>query len=177
MKMKTIAALLMVLSATFAASTVTEQQLRDAQADAATWLTYGKNYQGWRFSPLAEINTNTVSRLAPRWIYQTSVGGNHETTPLVFGGMMYVTSPSNHAYALDLLTGKPIWHYHKDPPAGLNLCCGQPNWLCGAGRQTFQGECRSDARSPGCAHRRGVVGAADCRLQEGLHCNGRAAGG
>jgi alcohol dehydrogenase (cytochrome c) len=125
--MKTIAALLMVLSAAIAASTVTEQQLRDAQADAATWLTYGKNYQGWRFSPLAEINTNTVSRLAPRWIYQTSVGGNHETTPLVFGGMMYVTSPSNHAYALDLLTGKPIWHYHKDPPAGLNLCCGQPN--------------------------------------------------
>jgi alcohol dehydrogenase (cytochrome c) len=125
--MKKIAVLLTVLSAAIAASTVTEQQLREAQADAATWLTYGKNYQGWRYSPLAEINTTTVSRLAPRWIYQTGVGGNHETTPLVFGGMMYVTGPSNHAYALDLLTGKQIWHYHKDPPAGLNLCCGQPN--------------------------------------------------
>jgi len=118
---------LTVLSAAIAASTVTEWQLRDAQADAETWLTYGKNYQGWRFSPLAEINTATVSRLASRWIYQTGISGNDETTPLVFGGMMYITGPSNHASALDLLTGKQIWHYHKDPPAGLNLCCGQPN--------------------------------------------------
>jgi glucose dehydrogenase len=101
--MKTIAALLTVLCAAIAASTVTEQQLLDAQADAATWLTYGKNYQGWRFSPLAEINTATVSRLAARWIYQTGASGNHETTPLVFGGMMYVTGPSNHADALDRL--------------------------------------------------------------------------
>ena len=125
--MKTATALLTLLSVAIAASTVTDQQLRDAQADAASWLTYGKNYQGWRYSPLAEINTTTVSRLAPRWIYQTGAAGSNETTPLVFGGMMYITRPSNNADALDLLTGKQIWHYHKDPPAGLNLCCGQPN--------------------------------------------------
>ncbi len=125
--MKTLAILSMVMLAAFAATAVTDQQLRDAQADAATWLTYGKNYQGWRYSPLNEINTATVSRLAPRWIYQTGAGGKDETTPLVFGGMMYITGPSNNADALDLLTGKQIWHYRKDPPATLNLCCGQPN--------------------------------------------------
>ncbi|HLN01311.1 MAG TPA: PQQ-dependent dehydrogenase, methanol/ethanol family [Bryobacteraceae bacterium] len=111
----------------FAATTVTEQQLRDAQTDPATWLTYGKNYAGWRYSELGEINTSNVSRLAPRWIYQTGQSGSHETTPLVFGGMMLVTGPSNHADALDLLTGKQIWHYHKAPPSGLGLCCGEPN--------------------------------------------------
>jgi len=68
-----------------------------------------------------------VSRLAPRWIYQTGQEGSHETTPLVFGGMMFVTGPSNHADALDLLTGRQIWHYHKSPLRPLSMCCGEQN--------------------------------------------------
>ena len=125
--MKTAALVAILLAAVFAATTVTEQNLRDAQADPATWLTYGKNYMGWRSSDLTEINTKTVARLAPRWIHQSGVPGQHETTPLVFGGKMFVTGPSNHAFALDLLTGKEIWHYHKASPAGLNMCCGEQN--------------------------------------------------
>ncbi len=125
--MRTAAGLLLAALALFAGSSVTERQLRDAQSDPATWLTYGKNYAGWRYSELAEINTTNVSRLVPSWIRQTGEVGSHETTPLVFGGMMFVTGPSNHAGALDLLTGKLIWSYHKKPPEGLGLCCGEPN--------------------------------------------------
>ena len=125
--MRTVAAIFFMLLAAFAATPVTDQQLREAQSDSATWLTYGKNYAGWRYSELSEINTSTVSHLAPHWIYQTGQDGSHETTPLVFGGMMFVTGPSNHADALDLLTGKQIWHYRKTPPAPLSMCCGQPN--------------------------------------------------
>ena len=62
--MKPAAISMTLLFAAFAASTVTEQQLREAQSDSATWLTYGKNYLGWRYSELAEINTRTISRLA-----------------------------------------------------------------------------------------------------------------
>jgi len=126
--LKNPAALFLIVFVSFAATNVSEQQLRDAQADSTSWLTYGKNYAGWRYSELAEINVSTVSRLAPRWIHQTGQNGSHETTPLVFGGMMFVTGPSNQADALDLLTGKQIWHYEKaPPPTGLGLCCGQPN--------------------------------------------------
>ena len=125
--MKTAAALLLMALALFGAVNVTERQLSDAQSDSANWLTYGRNHAGWRYSELAEINASTVSRLAPRWIYQTGEAGSHETTPLVFGGMMFVTGPSNHADALDLLTGKQIWHYQKTPPPALSQCCGQPN--------------------------------------------------
>jgi alcohol dehydrogenase (cytochrome c) len=125
--MRRLVLLFAVIVAAWAATTVTEQQLRDAQGDPATWLTYGKNYRGWRYSDLSEINTATVSRLATQWISQTGVDGSHETTPLVFGGIMFITGPSNHASALDLLTGKTLWQYHKAPPSGLNLCCGQPN--------------------------------------------------
>jgi alcohol dehydrogenase (cytochrome c) len=124
--MKSAGIFFVLVLAGFAASTITEQHLRDAQSDPATWLTYGKNYQGWRYSSLAEINTSTVSRLAPKWIFQTGVDGS-ETTPLVFGGRMFITGPSNHASALDALTGRRLWDYHSAPPAGLSMCCGDVN--------------------------------------------------
>ena len=50
-----------------------------------------------------------------------------ETTPLVRDGIMYVTGTSNHAWAIDLKTGKQIWHYSKTPKKPLDLCCGEVN--------------------------------------------------
>jgi len=98
-----------------------------AQHSAETWTTYGKNTLGWRYSELDQINASTVSRLAPQWMYQTGVPGKHESTPLVFDGMMYTTGPSNYAWALDALTGRPIWSYKSPPPADIDLCCGPVN--------------------------------------------------
>lgn len=100
---------------------------RQAQADTGAWLTYGRNYAGWRFADLAQIHRGNVARLALQWVFQTGVAGKFETTPLVFDKLLYVTAPANHAYALDALTGRPIWHYQKPVPAVLNLCCGQVN--------------------------------------------------
>jgi len=96
-------------------------------AQDAEWLTYGGNAAGWRYSDLAQINTGNVAALAPRWIFQTHVPGNTETSPLVRGGIMYLTGPSNHAFALDLRTGTEIWHYQRTPPKPLDLCCGEVN--------------------------------------------------
>lgn len=98
-----------------------------ALALAQDWTSYGKNELGWRYSELDQINTRTVARLTPQWMHQTNVPGKNETTPLVFDGMMYVTGPSNNAWALDALTGRPIWSYKKAPPPNVNLCCGQVN--------------------------------------------------
>jgi alcohol dehydrogenase (cytochrome c) len=60
-------------------------------------------------------------------VFQSNISGKFQTTPLVYDGLMFVTGASNHAWALDLLTGRQIWHYSKPVPADLNLCCGQPN--------------------------------------------------
>ena len=43
---------------------ITDQKLRTAQSDAATWLTYGKNYAGWRYADLAEIKRTLMPRQA-----------------------------------------------------------------------------------------------------------------
>jgi alcohol dehydrogenase (cytochrome c) len=101
--------------------------LTGAIAIAQDWTSYGNNALGWRYSELDQINTKTVARLTPQWIYQTNVPGKNETTPLVFDGMMYITGPSNNAWALDATTGRPIWSYKKALPANVNLCCGQVN--------------------------------------------------
>ncbi len=92
-----------------------------------SWLTYGLNHAGWRYAELDQINNGNVSRLVPKWIFQTGINGKFETTPIVRDGMMYLTAPSNHAFAVDLLSGRPIWHYAKPIPKSVNLCCGQVN--------------------------------------------------
>jgi alcohol dehydrogenase (cytochrome c) len=97
-----------------------------SQKDPNAWVTYGKNYAGWRYSELAQISTANVSRLAPAWVMQTGEGSN-ETTPLVYGGVMYLTGASNHAWAVDARTGQKLWGYSKTSPKGLGLCCGEVN--------------------------------------------------
>src|SRR5579864_5001307 len=105
---------------------VTSEALAKAQQDPNSWLSYGKNYFGWRYSPLTQITTSNVAQLAPAWILPT-IPGNNETTPLVAGDMMYITGSSNNAWAIDLLTGRKVWSYSEYVPTGLGLCCGQVN--------------------------------------------------
>src|SRR5260370_7989320 len=59
-------------------------------------------------------------------MFQTGAGAL-ETTPLVFDGLMFATGSANHAYALDLLTGRPVWRYSKPVPKGVQGCCGSVN--------------------------------------------------
>ena len=99
---------ILTLALTFAclavgAEGVTNKKLIEAQEDNQAWLTHGRNYAGWRYSPLDAINTTNVARLAPQWIFQTGVGGKFQTTPLVLDGVMYITTDSNKAFAIDLL--------------------------------------------------------------------------
>ncbi len=81
------------------------------------WLTYNGNESGNRYSPLKEINTANVSSLKLKWIFPISYFGL-EVTPLAADGVLYVTGP-NQVFALDALTGNPIWHYARPATAGL----------------------------------------------------------
>ncbi len=101
--------------------------LMRAQQDNESWLMYGRNYSAWRYSPLDEINAGNVEQIALAWIFQSQVSGKFQTTPLVRDGVMYVTGPSNHAWALDLKTGRELWHYSEPVPDDLIVCCGKPN--------------------------------------------------
>ena len=83
------------------------------------WPTYDGNQSGNRFSPLTQIDTSNVERMAPKWMF-TIPGAPRalEVTPVVVDGVMYVTSV-NEAYALDARSGREIWHYSRPRSQGL----------------------------------------------------------
>lgn len=75
------------------------------------WPTYSGSVDGNRFSLLTQINVRNVSSLRPAWVHPLPYA-LLETTPLVIGGIMYVTGP-NQIYALDGRTGSQIWSYSR----------------------------------------------------------------
>ncbi len=107
---------------------VTDQMLSNAAADAKNWLSYGKDYSNTRYASSRKITTQNVGTLIPRWVYQTGGPiGSFETTPLVVDGVMYLTTPFNHAIALDARTGKQVWRYEHKQSGTPIICCGPNN--------------------------------------------------
>ncbi|HEV2274710.1 MAG TPA: PQQ-binding-like beta-propeller repeat protein [Acidobacteriaceae bacterium] len=81
------------------------------------WLTYNGNGSANRYSPLHQINLANVSSLTLKWIFPMQSFGL-ETTPLAADGVLYVTG-QNEVFALDALTGSPLWHYSRPASPGL----------------------------------------------------------
>ncbi len=117
---------MLVFAAPSALLADSEAKLRGAATNDADWLTYSHGYANQRHSGLKQINRGNVSRLVPKWIYQTGVDGTFQTNPVVLDGVVYLTTPRNHIVALDGATGEVRWKYtHKmetDKP-----CCGTHN--------------------------------------------------
>ena len=107
-----VALALIVVGVTPAPAQVAYERLVRAAESPADWLTYSGDYSSHRFSRLTEINTRNVSRLRTAWVYQIRrPTGTLETSPVVAGGIMYLTEPGGGVTALDARTGRPIWTY------------------------------------------------------------------
>ena len=60
------------------------------------WLTNGLDYGVNRFSPLDQITTGNVGKLGLAWSYSLDSIRGVEATPIVVGGIMYVTAAVEH---------------------------------------------------------------------------------
>ncbi len=97
------------------------------------WVSYGRDYAETHHSPLKQIDQTTVKRLGLAWSAEVGSDDKIETTPLVFNGVLYGTSPWSVVYAVDVRTGKLKWRW--DPGlvrggyegAGPRFCCGAVN--------------------------------------------------
>ncbi|HEU4707944.1 MAG TPA: PQQ-binding-like beta-propeller repeat protein [Methylophilaceae bacterium] len=96
-------------------------------ASNAEWPSFGRDYSNQRYSPLSQINTANVGKLAPAWHYHSGVSATFQATPIVVDGVMYVSLPYNHVVALDAKTGKQLWRYEHQRRPGWRLCCGPAN--------------------------------------------------
>jgi quinoprotein glucose dehydrogenase len=76
------------------------------------WPVYRGDPRGNQYSPLAEIHAANVHTLQPAWEYHTRDANERSTmhaNPVVVDGVMYVTTPSLKAVALDAATGRELW--------------------------------------------------------------------
>ena len=93
------------------------------------WLAHGRTYSEQRFSPLKDINTDTVKQLGVAWEFRTNTVRGLESTPIVSDGIMFVTGSWSKVWALDARTGKQIWFYDPEVPGqwGRYACCDVVN--------------------------------------------------
>jgi len=105
-----------------------DEDLRNAANNHRDVLTYGMSYSQQRFSPLDQINRQTVKRLVPAWSYSMASNNGEESQVLIKDGVMYVTS-HDKTVAVDALTGKEIWRTPVDYPPETTrvVCCGIVN--------------------------------------------------
>jgi alcohol dehydrogenase (cytochrome c) len=82
------------------------------------WPMYDGSYTANRYSSLDQINTSSVKRLTPKWMFPIAWAPRLEGTPVVEDGVMYVTA-INAAFALDAATGRQIWQYRRPQTPGL----------------------------------------------------------
>jgi alcohol dehydrogenase (cytochrome c) len=100
-------------------------------AQTTGWGAYGGDTANTRYSPLARISTTNVDRLRVAWVLSLGSLRSQESTPLVVGDTLYVTSshgPKN-VFAVDAKTGAVRWRYSPEVPAGIEqfTCCDVHN--------------------------------------------------
>jgi quinohemoprotein ethanol dehydrogenase len=97
--------------------------------DDNNWLSYGRDYNEQRFSPLKKIDENNISELGLAWSFDTDNNRGLEATPLVADGVIYVTGGWSVVYALDAKTGELIWKHDPHVPRewGKMACCDVVN--------------------------------------------------
>jgi alcohol dehydrogenase (cytochrome c) len=116
-------------------SDVTYERILDARSEPENWLTYYGAYNGQRYSPLDQINTENVKRIGPAWIFQAGTTGmiagastySFEAAPIVVNGIMFLSGWDGWVWALDARTGQEIWRYKHAIPYDVSLCCGNVN--------------------------------------------------
>jgi len=115
----------LAIFASHGASAQSADQLVKGATDTANVLNYGMGYNLQRFSPLTQINKDNAKNLVPVWNYSFADDRSEESQPLVYQGVLYVTT-HNATMAVDAKTGKQIWKSKIDYPAETPrvVCCG-----------------------------------------------------
>lgn len=92
-------------------------------------MSHGRTYTEQRFSPLKQINDQSVPQLGLAWHFDLDTRRGQEATPLVVDGVMYFTSAWNKVYAVNAATGEKLWSFDPkvDPAWGVNACCDVVN--------------------------------------------------
>ncbi len=102
----------------------------DAQRNA-DWRSYGGDPGNTHWSELDQIKTSNVQKLKVSWVLQLGTLRSQESTPLVVGDTLYVTSSfgPKHVFAVDARSGVLRWRHDPEIAADVDPygCCDVNN--------------------------------------------------
>jgi alcohol dehydrogenase (cytochrome c) len=110
---------------------LSSERLLSAGSKTDEWLTYSGSLDGHRYTPLNQITTANVSQLRIRWVRQFDTRlPSIEATPLVVGGVVFITEPPSDTMAVDALDAKSgdlIWRYSRSVLLDVQSLFGRMN--------------------------------------------------
>jgi len=89
----------------------TQDELNHAAASTSDWLYASKDYTGQRYVKLSQINKKNAHDLRPICIIRSDHAVPTQTNPLVYKGVMYVTTSDGSNAAIDATTCRMRWVY------------------------------------------------------------------
>jgi quinohemoprotein ethanol dehydrogenase len=115
------------VTVTYAAepANVDAARLNAVEREPEQWLSVGRNPEEQRFSPLKQITTDNIGKLALTWFADYDSNRGQEGTPLFIDGVLYVSTAWSRVKAYDARTGKQLWSYDPKVPgefAGRGCC-------------------------------------------------------
>jgi len=121
--------ILLFLSSGSQTKPLDDSMLQSADRDTSNWIMYGRTYDDHRFSPLNQINEETVGKLGLAWSRELNITRGLEATPMVEDGVIYITGSWSVVYAIDAKTGELRWTYDPKVPRAhaLFICCDVVN--------------------------------------------------
>ncbi|MEM8766615.1 MAG: PQQ-dependent dehydrogenase, methanol/ethanol family [Pseudomonadota bacterium] len=108
---------------------IDDERINNAAAEPGNWLAFGRTYEEQRFSPLTQVNRDTVSDLGLAWFRDMGTNRAQEATPIVVDGIMFFTSTWSRVHAVRAATGEPVWDFDPEVPRewGRRACCDVVN--------------------------------------------------
>jgi alcohol dehydrogenase (cytochrome c) len=83
--------------------------LEHAADDSSDWTLPAKSYSSNRVTTLRDITPDNIAHLKKAWVTKLADDGQQEAAPIVWHGVMYLSTPHNHILALDAATGALKW--------------------------------------------------------------------
>ncbi|WP_057940486.1 outer membrane protein assembly factor BamB family protein [Algoriphagus resistens] len=99
---------------------------KSTEIDYTDWSHYGGPVDGSRYSSLAQITGENVSKLEIAWTYKTgdaTASSQIQCQPIVVNGLLYGSTPKLNVFALNAETGEEVWRF--DP---FEVLGGENSW-------------------------------------------------
>jgi len=81
------------------------------------WAVYRGDKKGNQYAELAQIHAANVHKLELTWQYRTGDASDHssmQVNPIIVNGLLYFSTSTLRAVALDAVTGEEVWVFRSE---------------------------------------------------------------